>query len=135
MPRPKRLRKVITPPRFKGFKPYGYYGQEKEAVVMLMEELEVIRLLDYLGMTQEEAAGLMMISRPTLTRVYEQARKKVATAFAEARTLVVEGGRVYFDQDWHRCLICNSTFNDPEKSPSAPACPVCGSLHTEQFNV
>jgi len=134
MARPKRLRKMVNPPRFKGFKPFGYYGKEAESVMLQFEELEVIRLLDYENMNQEAAAKIMDISRPTLTRIYESARNKVATAFAEARTILVEKGTVYFDSDWFRCMFCNSTFNNPDKSKAIESCPLCGGNKLEQLN-
>jgi uncharacterized protein len=126
MARQKRLRKMTNPPRFKGFRPFGFYGQEGEPVILLYEEYEVIRLLDYEDLSQVEAAVIMEVSRPTLTRIYLSARKKVATAFTEARPLTIDGGRVFFDSDWYRCLFCNSTFNNPGKLIMPESCPVCG---------
>lgn len=125
---------MVNPPRFKGFKPFGFYGKESDAVFLQYEELEVIRLLDYEGMNQETAAKIMDVSRPTLTRIYESARKKVATAFAEARTLLVEKGTVYFDSDWFRCMFCNSTFNHLDLSKPIEKCPMCGGNKLEQLN-
>ena len=125
---------MVNPPRFKGFKPFGFYGKESDAVILQYEELEVIRLLDYEVMNQETAAKIMDISRPTLTRIYESARNKVATAFAEARTILVEKGTVYFDSDWFRCMFCNSTFNNPELGKPIESCPMCGGNKLEQLN-
>jgi predicted DNA-binding protein (UPF0251 family) len=134
MPRPKRLRKILNPPNFKGFRPYGYYGPDKEPVSLYFEELEAIRLLDYENLSQVMAASTMNISRPTLTRIYESARRKVAIAFAEARTLIVEGGTVYFDSEWFRCLFCDSTFNNPLGEIEVKVCPVCGGNKIEHIN-
>jgi uncharacterized protein len=125
---------MVNPPRFKGFKPFGFYGKESDAVILHFEELEVIRLLDYENMNQEAAAKIMDVSRPTLTRIYESARNKVATAFAEARTILVEKGTVYFDNDWFRCMFCNSTFNNPDLSKAVESCPMCGGNKLEQLN-
>ncbi len=126
MARPKLLRKMTNPPPFKGFRPYGYFGSEKEPVLLNLEEFESIRLLDYGGLSQQDAAGVMNVSRPTVTRIYESARKKVATAFAESRSLVIEGGRVYFDKNWYHCLYCHSTFNRPGNEVLVDSCPLCG---------
>jgi len=49
------------------------------------DEYETIRLLDYEGLMQEEAAERMNVSRPTLTRIYENARKTMAKAFVEGK--------------------------------------------------
>ena len=42
------------------------------------DEYEVIRLLDYIKLTQEQCAEKMNISRPTVTRIYNEARQKIA---------------------------------------------------------
>jgi predicted DNA-binding protein (UPF0251 family) len=62
---------------------YGVRGRKSNEVILRLEEYEAIRLLDYQNLTQEQAAVHMDVSRPTLTRIYEEARNKVATAFVE----------------------------------------------------
>jgi len=44
------------------------------------DEMEAIFLMDYQGLYQEDAAKNMNISRPTLSRIIKNARKKIATA-------------------------------------------------------
>jgi len=134
MARPKQRRKIISPPKFKGYKPFGFYGENLDPVIMALEELESIRLMDYEHLTQEEASKIMEVSRPTLTRIYDSARQKLATAFTEARTLIIEGGAVYFDKEWYHCLYCNSTFSNPDKSNPAEDCPVCGGNKLDHIN-
>lgn len=75
-----------------GYKPVGISMRDLSSVTLLFEEYEVIRLCDYIGLKQEEAAVRMHISRPTLTRVYEKARRTIATAFAEGKAILIEGG-------------------------------------------
>jgi rubrerythrin len=94
---------------------------------MLFEEYEAIRLCDYKLLNQQEAAEIMGVSRPTITRIYESARRKVATAFSEARAIVIEGGKVYFDKEWFHCKKCGSYFNNPAKKEEMKNCPVCNS--------
>jgi predicted DNA-binding protein (UPF0251 family) len=53
------------------------------------DELEALRLVDYQGLTQEEAAQKMMVSRGTVWRCLDSARKKVATMLVEGRGLVI----------------------------------------------
>lgn len=134
MARPKAIRKMVTPPKFKGFKPYGYYSEELEPVTMLFEEYETIRLCDYELYSQAETAEFMCVSRPTVTRIYESARRKVALAFAEARAIVIEGGKVYFDEEWFRCINCGSHFNNPDKKTDLKNCPVCNSKLISKVN-
>lgn len=134
MARPITLRKMVVPPKFKGFKPYGYYSVEQEPVVMHFEEYETIRLCDYELCSQAEAAEAMGVSRPTITRIYESARRKVAQAFAEARAITIEGGKVYFDKEWFLCSKCGSHFNNPNKKIALTNCPLCNSKRVSQVN-
>lgn len=63
MPRRKRARKVVEPPIFKGFKPYGSLVSKRGEVELLYEEYEAIRLADYDMYNHEEACKLMDVSR------------------------------------------------------------------------
>ena len=89
-----------------GFKPYGILHNTLSPLSLLFDEYEAVRLLDYEGMTQEQAAVKMNVSRPTLTRIYEKARKTIATAFVEGKIILIEGGNVEFGQQWFRCKRC-----------------------------
>jgi uncharacterized protein len=126
MPRPKRMRKVTTPPPLRGFKPFGAEKEEKP-VVINFEEYEAIRLCDFELLGQLEAAQLMQVSRPTFTRIYESARRKVALAFTKACPIVFEGGKVYFDSDWFSCSDCGCVFNNPFPESKIEHCALCGS--------
>jgi len=55
-------------------------------------ELEVLRLVDLEGLSQEEAGEKMGISRGTVWRLLQSARKKSAQALTEARPLLVSAG-------------------------------------------
>jgi len=133
-PRPRNSRTVFDPPRFKGYKPFGYYGGQAEPVMLLFEEYSAIRLCDYELMTQSQAAQAMNISRPTFTRVYEGARRKIAQALTEVRTIHVERGDAWFDHNWYHCRSCNIFFNKPGKEFSADKCPLCRSDNLEWMN-
>jgi predicted DNA-binding protein (UPF0251 family) len=61
-------------------------------VTLPHEELEALRLADLEGLTQEEAAGNMGVSRSTFQRVVAHARRQVALALAEGNALQIEGG-------------------------------------------
>ena len=114
MPRPKIIRKMNNPPHFKGFSPIGI-SEKYHPVVINFEEYEAIRLSDFEFHGHVEAAKIMGVSRPTYTRIYESARRKVAQAFVEGRTIVFEGGKVYFDSEWYSCNSCGCWFNHTEK--------------------
>ena len=106
MPRPKQNRKMEHPPLMQGFKPFGIPRKMLRSVTLLFEEYEAIRLLDYKGMTQEQAAVVMNVSRPTLTCIYEKARQTIAKAMVEGKMINIEGGNVQFDKEWYRCRRC-----------------------------
>lgn len=120
------------PPRVKGFIPIGYYKDQSDPVQLNIEEYEVIRLLDYEGLSQVEAAKIMQISRPTLTRIYERARRKVATALTEAQQILIEGGSAMFNGNWYECERCNCKFNNPSEEVITH-CPVCDSINFQNM--
>jgi predicted DNA-binding protein (UPF0251 family) len=132
MPRKKRNRRIQVPPVIKGMSVFGVRGRKSNEVYLLLEEYEAIRLLDYQNLTQEEAAVHMDISRPTLTRIYEEARNKVATAFVEGRDILFRGGDIYFDKNWFKCNDCQASFN--HYTDVSPACPVCSSNEVISLN-
>ena len=132
MPRRKRNRRIQVPPVIKGMSVYGVRGRKTNEVVLHLEEYEAIRLLDYQNLTQEEAAVFMDVSRPTLTRIYEEARNKVATAFVEGRDLIFRGGDIYFDKNWYKCNACKASFSDYTENNEK--CPVYNSSDLVSLN-
>lgn len=91
MPRPKKQRQVCSLPRKNRFGPLGA-GSAAPQVPLLVEEYETVRLIDLEGMTQEECAEMMQVARTTIQSIYVQARKKIADAIVNGKTLVIEGG-------------------------------------------
>jgi uncharacterized protein len=132
MPRRKRNRRIQVPPVIKGMSVYGIRGRKSNEVVLRLEEYEAIRLLDYQNLTQEQAAVFMDVSRPTLTRIYEEARNKVATAFVEGRDIVFRGGDIYFDKNWFKCKNCQASFNSYQEE--SIHCPVCDEKDVVSLN-
>jgi uncharacterized protein len=122
MPRPKRKRNVTLPPVMEGFKPFGIPISDLEPVILFVEEYEALRLLDYLGMTQFEAAREMAVSRPTLTRIYEKARRTIAEAFVEGKAIFIEGGDYHTDEFWYRCEACHKLLISRKEILSCSYC-------------
>jgi predicted DNA-binding protein (UPF0251 family) len=60
-----------------------------EKIILTREELEAMRLIDYLGMSHEEAANKMRISRPTATRLVNSARKKITDAIINGKIIFI----------------------------------------------
>jgi len=132
MSRRKLQRKIITPPKIKGFTIFGPAKKKSEKIRLFLEEYEAIRLLDRENLTQEEAAVHMEVSRPTLTRIYENARKKVAKSLVEGIDLIISGGEYIFDETWFRCELCKANFNVFEGQECH--CPVCKSTEIISLN-
>jgi len=82
---------------------------------------------------QVESAEKMGVSRPTFANIYESARRKVAQAFVQGKSIVFEGGKVYFDSEWYSCNNCGCWFNHPEKEEEVTACALCGSAEIDQY--
>ncbi|MGL4805015.1 MAG: DUF134 domain-containing protein [Bacteroidales bacterium] len=122
MPRIRLRRKVVFPPKMEGFKPFGMPRFKSGKISLTYEEYESVRLTDYEGLTQAEASGQMGISRPTFTRIYEHARKIVATALIEGKTLIIGGGDFESDSYWYRCCSCKHANSSMQPASHCPSC-------------
>ena len=89
--RPMKPRWIGIHPEANRFSPSMRTSNEplRRPVIITYDELEALRLVDYQGLTQEEAALKMMVSRGTVWRCLDSARKKVATMLVEGRELVI----------------------------------------------
>ncbi len=96
MPRPRIPRRVWLEPNVTYFKPAGIRMIDLNQAVLTMDEFEAIRLKDYEGMSQTEAAKKMGISQPTFQRLYDSARKKIADAIVNGKAIRIEGGPFRF---------------------------------------
>ncbi|RKX32060.1 MAG: hypothetical protein DRP22_02795 [Verrucomicrobia bacterium] len=94
MPRPYIPRYIAGKPPAAYFKPAGVPLSVLEEVVLTLDEFEALRLADFEGMYQEQAATQMNVSRPTFGRILDTARRKVAEALVSGRALRIEGGPV-----------------------------------------
>jgi predicted DNA-binding protein (UPF0251 family) len=124
---------MTNPPHFKGFRPIGLQ-EENNLVVLNYEEYEAIRLSDFELYGHLEASQIMEVSRPTYSRIYESARRKVAEAFVLGKAILFEGGKVFFDTEWYSCNSCGCYFNHPAKEQKINNCSLCGSSDIEQYS-
>ena len=92
MPRPRLIRRVWFEPNVTYFKPAGIMMSELETVILARDELEAVRLKDLEGMDQGKAAKKMNISQPTFHRLVLTARKKIANALVNGKSIKIEGG-------------------------------------------
>ncbi len=89
--RPPKPRFLDRLPTAASFIPYTENGVplQGEPIYLSIDELEALRLVYLEGMTQEEAANRMKISRGTLWRLLQSGRKKVVRGLIERRPLVL----------------------------------------------
>jgi len=132
MSRRKTLRKILEPPRFNGYKPYGCREEGSGYVELLYEEYEAIKLTDYYLKPHHESCQVMGVSRATFARVYESARRKIAQALVETREIKALTGNAYLDQDWFLCHDCHARF-PIIKTRKSESCPECNSGDLESI--
>jgi len=94
MPRPKKCRWIQLQPDYFTFKPRGVPLKVLQQNDLEMDELEAIRLADLKGLTQEEAAKQMNISRATFGRIVSGGRKKIADALVNGKAIHIHEGTV-----------------------------------------
>jgi hypothetical protein len=63
--------------------------QNIEAIFLDLAEAEVLRLVDLEGLYQEQAGSTMGLSRGTVWRILESARRKVVRSIYEGRCLII----------------------------------------------
>jgi predicted DNA-binding protein (UPF0251 family) len=61
-----------------------------------MDEFEALRLADYLGLSQKEAAKSMHISQPTYSRTLKHARKSLIHGLIKGAMIKIQGGHYVF---------------------------------------
>ena len=102
MGRVTKARRVCAMPLYARFAPQP--DEAKAPVRMEIEDYECIRLMDYLGMTQEECAVQMGVARTTVQGIYTRARRRLAGALVEGRPLQIAGGNFELcPQQGHGC--------------------------------
>ncbi len=122
MSRPQKSRKVYNPPKMQGFKPFGIAVCDVEHVIMQFDEYETIKLLNYDKLSQTVAAESMEVSQPTLTRIYNSALQKIAQAFVEGKSIIIEGGNFEFEKDWYKCKKCFKLIDGLENHVKCSGC-------------
>ncbi len=134
MPRPKKSRKVVNPPKMKGFRPFGMQSCVNDSIRMKFEEYESLRLVNYKMLSQDEAAKSMNVSRPTFTRIYNRALKLIAKSFAEGLAMEIEGGDYELDRDWYRCRKCYKLIQGIENHTRCENCTSYGETELVKLN-
>ena len=89
--RPKKYRIVRQDPKISQFSPRGRPGRPDE-VNLTMDEYEAIRLADFLGFSQKEAAKSMHISQQTFSRILKRAHKAIANGIVTGKIIKIQRG-------------------------------------------
>ena len=101
MPRPSIPRNFCVRPAETCFKPNARPMSQLEHVHLKEDEFEALRLVDLLGMQQQEAAVAMGVSRQTLANVLKAARFKVVDCLTQGKALIMHSEREGVTQDDH----------------------------------
>jgi predicted DNA-binding protein (UPF0251 family) len=88
-------------------------------MVITVDELEAMRLADYLEMTQEEVAQRMQVSRPTVTRMLSRAHRAVAEALVHGKAICIQGGDYRVGQ---QCQQCGQWYIPEEGGSASEGC-------------
>ena len=94
MPRNKCLRFIDNNPGCTFYKPAGIPMHKLSEVIIHLDEYEAVRLADFEGLYQEDAAKRMNISRQTFGRIIESAHKKIADALINGKAIKIEGRNI-----------------------------------------
>ena len=97
MPRSKKMRFIGHRPPVSMFKPAGVPVNALRQQALRLDEYEALRLADYEGLSQEQVAARLGVSRPTVSRILQSARRTVAGMLVEGHALVIQGGPVMFE--------------------------------------
>ncbi len=129
MVRPQKSRLVKIDPQISYFKPRGVPMLDLAQAQLTVDELEALRLADFLGMSHKEAGKQMGVSRATFGRIVEQARKTVADALIHGKAISVGGGnykrvgaatnRIFL------CDHCGWRWEEPPGTGRPQKCPSC----------
>ena len=98
MPRPCKCRRVERFPHAVFFKPAGIPLTELDELCLSVEGLEALRLADAEGLSMDDAAARMGVSRHTFGRILRQARRTVAEVLSRGVALRIDGGNYRLDE-------------------------------------
>ena len=126
MPNPKKTRKVQFFPKVNCFVPLSPDAQDREPVILKLEEMEAVRLKDLVGLDQEACAREMDISRQTFQLILDQARSKMAQALCQGLPLRILGGDSVTPMCRFVCADCGQEY-DIRYAKDRQRCPHCAS--------
>ncbi|MDD5116619.1 MAG: DUF134 domain-containing protein [Candidatus Omnitrophica bacterium] len=113
--RPGKYRIVKIDPKISQFSPRGRPGRPDE-VELKIDEFEALRLADYQGTAQKEAAKSMRISQQTFSRILRRARYLVAKGITTGSAIKIQGGQYIISTRSDLTKDRNNTINQQNQS-------------------
>lgn len=113
------------------FKPQGIPLRLLEHTVITVDELEALRLSDLMGMSHEEAARQLKVSRPTVTRMLARAHQALADALVNGKAIRIEGGDYVLEGLEGHCPKCGSQWAASAGQPNSGVCGKCSAAEEE----
>ena len=134
MPRPHKRRFVRAEPNVSYYKPRGIPIGTIAEVVLNIDEFEALRVKDFEGLPQKEAAQHLKVSQPTLHRILRSAHAKVADALVNGKALRIDGGPYELPSvRWFRCFTCQQKWSEPFGTGRPENCPHCDSHYLRRL--
>lgn len=104
-----------------------------KTIILLVEELEALRLKELDGMDQVTCAMKMGLSRATFQRILQSARKKMAASLVYGQTIIIKGGSYMVKNRKFECSDCGHIWEvepctEGGKHGYEIPCPTCGSM-------
>lgn len=99
MPRPRKARHVGCKPMVRHYGPMNIEDELRRTIYLSIDEYETIRLIDYLGLQQDECAEKMHVGRTTAQRIYNDAKQKIADAIVNGKMIEITGGDVVYTNE------------------------------------
>lgn len=89
--RPRVPRRMDREGPLRCYAPQCNTADETACVILLPEELELLKLVDLNGLEQEEASAIIGVSRRTVWKDLHEARRKVADALINGKKIEIAG--------------------------------------------
>lgn len=122
-------RRVSCLPKATYYKPREVPLCDLEIINLSIEELEAIRLCDFLHVEQNDAADMMGISRKTLWNDLQKARQKVVDALVNGKGIEISGGEYVNSGECRvefHCKGCERSWELQSNEERPGKCPACG---------
>lgn len=100
--RPRMNRSLKGGPSARCYAPQCDSDQQGEVVSLLPEEMAALSLIDLQQLDQEQAATVLGVSRKTIWRDIHEARRKIADALINGKTIQMAGCTRRLDGDCPR---------------------------------